>query len=124
MAEYSDHIFCEKPLRHGAETIANRRALCPSVCCMTGLSGMPGAPGFERNIWSEYSSTILSSHLNFLSQSFTAPSVIPPTKYFCKNGYTTRIGTVATTVMAMRTDIGDTAFFICPIAAAWGSTLI
>ncbi|MCI8515971.1 MAG: hypothetical protein HFG75_03710 [Hungatella sp.] len=42
LAEYSDHIFQEKPLHHGAETIKNRRALCPSVFYPTGLSGMLG----------------------------------------------------------------------------------
>ena len=42
LAEYSDNIFQEKPLRHGAETIKNRRTLCPSVFCPAGLSGMLG----------------------------------------------------------------------------------
>ena len=48
---------------------------------------------------------------------------MPPTKYFCRNGYTIRIGTVATMVMAIRTDTGDTAFVIWE-AAAWGSIWI
>ena len=33
---------------------------------------------------------------------FTAPSAIPVTKYFCRNGYTIRIGTVEMTVIAHR----------------------
>ena len=56
LAEYSDHIFQEKPLHHGAETIKNRRALCPSVFCPTGLSGMPGV----RRLCMEYIVRIFS----------------------------------------------------------------
>ena len=42
--------------------------------------------------------------------SFTLPSAIPVTKYFCRNGYTIRIGTVAMTVIAQRIVIG----VVCP----------
>ena len=50
--------------------------------------------------------------------SFTPPIVIPTTKYFCTNGYTTRIGRVATTVIAERVLIGVTDVLADPEAAA------
>ena len=56
LLEYSDNIFQEKPLHHGAETIKNRRALCPSVFCPTGLSGMLGV----RRLCMEYIVRIFS----------------------------------------------------------------
>ena len=50
--------------------------------------------------------------------SFTPPIVIPTTKYFCKNGYTTRIGKVATMVIEARILIGVTIPLAAPLAAA------
>ena len=37
--------------------------------------------------------------------SFTPPSVIPVTKYFCKNGYSIIIGNMVTIVAAARTEV-------------------
>ncbi len=39
------------------------------------------------------------------SYSFTAPSVIPVTKYFCRNGYTISIGTRAINTFAASSDL-------------------
>ena len=36
---------------------------------------------------------------------FTAPSIIPFSKYFCRNGYSMRIGINAIKAMAIRTEI-------------------
>ena len=38
----------------------------------------------------------------------TDPSAMPVTKYFCRKGYTTRIGTAETTEIAARTVTGAT----------------
>ena len=36
---------------------------------------------------------------------FTEPTIIPFTKYFCKKGYTTRIGSVEATMVAVFSDM-------------------
>jgi hypothetical protein len=53
-----------------------------------------------------------------VNYSLTPPIVIPTTKYFCTNGYTTRIGNVATTVIEERILIGVTIDVEAPELAA------
>ena len=52
------------------------------------------------------------------SYSLTPPIVIPTTKYFCTNGYTIRIGNVATTVIEERIVTGVTIAAADPEEAA------
>ena len=62
LAEYSDNMFQEKPSHHGAETIKNRRALCLSVFCPTGLSEMPGV----RRLCMEYIVRIFGKNFGYV----------------------------------------------------------
>ena len=55
----------------------------------------------------------LYSVYNFYS--FTDPSVIPVTKYFCMNGYMIRIGMVATTILDELNVRCDIRLIICSV---------
>lgn len=41
------------------------------------------------------------------------PPILTVTKYFWRNGYTIRMGTVATMVMAARNEFGVTMLLVC-----------